>query len=181
MKKYDQNMVNELKRVAIKRKLYPKPGKRDRIETNLVFFAFYLVVCFLPSILFAGEFDIVIIGNKTVPFQAIEKSELIKAFTFEKKNWDEKTPIQIVLLRGGDTHQKFTNEYLDMKQEVYRRLCIRSLRKSEQISPVIFKSENSILKHVKITKGAIGYISSRIKPKGVKTIKIIKNHPLKFQ
>lgn len=135
----------------------------------LIFFA-----TFFHSLALADEHDIVIIGNKTLPFESLQPTELFKVFTFKKDFWDEKTPINIVLLRRGDAHRKFISNYLNLRQGDYRRLCSNLKKRTKSMSPVIFKDEYSVLQHVRITKGAIGYVSTRTMPKGVKIIAIKK-------
>jgi ABC-type phosphate transport system substrate-binding protein len=133
----------------------------------------------LPNEAFTFETEIkriVIIGNKELPFDSISRNELNDIFHCKKTMWDDNQKIEIAILTGSKTHQQFDRYYIQETSTQYPIYLKNNLLLGRDCSCITFRSEKSLISHVALTKGAIGYISSYIKPTGVKVIKIKENY-----
>lgn len=149
-----------------------------RIRTTIVLFfsTLALLIFGLPvgaSSSEQSEMDIIIIGNKKLPVDTLTANDIKDIFQRKKTLWDDGKKITIALLEGGRTHQEFIRQYIRKTPAQYHRYWRKQVFAGRGVPPISFRSEESLMSHVALTQGAIGYISSRFKPKGVKVIKIV--------
>jgi len=119
------------------------------------------------------ETEIIIIGNKKVPADTLTADEVKDIFLRLKTSWDDGKKITITLLEGGKTHEDFIRRYIQKTPAQYHRYWRKQVFAGRGAPPVTFRNEKSLMAHVALTQGAIGYISSKFKPTGVKVIKIV--------
>lgn len=124
----------------------------------------------------ANPKSIFIIGNRELPFDSIRRDELEDIFNCRKTMWDENQKIEIAILQQQEIHRKFVRSYVRGTSVSYRNYREENRSSAGNCSLISFKSEKSVVSHVALTKGAIGYISSHTKPVGVKVIKIIEEY-----
>lgn len=147
---------------------------------TLMFFAVLCVVLYcLPNEAFTSDSkakSIVIIGNKELPFDSLSRNELNDIFHCRKTMWDDNQKIEIAILKGSKIHQQFDRYYIRETSTQYHKYLKNNLLLGRDCPSIMFRSEKSVVSHVALTKGAIGYISSYTKPVGVKVIKIIEKY-----
>lgn len=121
----------------------------------------------------ADEPDIVIIGNRTLPFDTLSRADLFAIFMQRLTMWEDEDNINIALLKDGDTHSRFLWTYFRKTPSEYRRYWKKMVFSGKGRTPMRFRTEKDLMAHVALTKGAVGYISTEIKPSGVKIITIV--------
>jgi len=137
--------------------------------------AFCGVFCYQPNDAFGTDFRagrIIIIGNKELPFDSLSRNDLRDIFYGRKTKWDNRQKIEIALLESRKIHQVFVRYLVQGTSAPFLEQREDHLLHHRNRPGIMFKSEKSIVSHVALTKGAIGYISSYTKPIGVKVIEI---------
>jgi len=144
---------------------------------------FFVALCgmlyCLPNEAFTSDSkakSIVIIGNKELPFDSLSRNELIDIFHCRKTMWDDNQKIEIAILKGSKIHPQFDQFYIRKTSTQYRKYRKSNLLLGRDCPSITLRSEKSVVSHVALTKGAIGYISSYTKPAGVKVIKITEKY-----
>ena len=117
--------------------------------------------------------DVVIIGNKNLPFDTLNTSELKNIFQRKKTMWEDGQKISFALLDSGKTHQQFVRHYIQKTPAQYHRYWKKLVFSGRGVPPMTFRNEKSLMAHIALTTGAIGYISPETRLSGVKVIQII--------
>jgi hypothetical protein len=147
-----------------------------KIVVNLTIVGMTLLTWFMPYTItpsFAEDMSLVIIGNRTLPFDTITKKDLVDIFKQKKTMWENNEKLHVVLLEGGEAHKLFLKTYLGKTPIQYTLYWKKLVFTGKGSIPLTFRSEKTLMKHVALTGGAIGYISNRIKPHRVKIINIL--------
>ncbi len=116
--------------------------------------------------------NIIVIGNKDLPFDSLSRNELREIFSCRKVMWNDNQKIEIAIPESNKIHQAFFQYCIREESTQYREYWKDDLLCRENCPGMMFRSEKSLLSHVALTKGAIGFISSYTEPAGVKVIKI---------
>lgn len=119
--------------------------------------------------------DVIIIGNKRLPFDSIGADELKDIYQRKKTIWGNGQKISFALLDGGKTHEHFIRHYIQKTPAQYHRYWKKLVFSGRGIPPMSFRDEKSLMAHVALTAGAIGYISPETKLSGVKKLKIVED------
>lgn len=120
--------------------------------------------------------DVIIIGNKRLPFNSIGINELKDIYQRKKTTWANGQKISFALLDSGKTHELFIRHYIQKTPAQYHRFWKKLVFAGRGIPPASFRNENSLMAHVALTAGAIGYVSPETKLSGgVKRIKIVED------
>jgi len=144
-------------------------------SVSLSIISLTLLICFMHCTIvhsFAEDIPVVIIGNRTLPFDTISKKDLVAIFKQKKTIWENNEKLHIVLLEGGKIHKLFLWTYLRKTPIQYTLYWKKLVFTGKGNIPITFRTEKNLMKHVALTGGAIGYISKKIKPHRVKVIKI---------
>lgn len=115
---------------------------------------------------------VVIIGNRTLPFDSLSQADLVNIFKQRKTMWDADFGVNIALLKDGETHKQFLWTYFRKTPAQYRRYWKKLVFSGKGRTPMTFRSEKDLMAHVALTKGAIGYVAAGTKLVGVKQITI---------
>jgi len=163
---------------AIHAGYYFEYGVYMRSKTIILLFSsiLTLLICGLPNAVSSSEkpdSDIIIIVNKKLPVDTLSVDEIKNIFQRKKTTWDDGEKITVALLEAGNTHQSFVRYYIHKTPAQYHRYWKKLIFSGRGVPPLTFRSETSLMSHVALTKGAIGYISSKIKPAGVKVIRVL--------
>ena len=129
-----------------------------------------LVLIGMPFILLAGvlvhtafadeqKADVVIIGNKNIPESSLSKTDIQNIFLGKKTKLGS-TKITFVILKSGEVHESFLKEYLSRTSAQYKKYWKKIVFTGKGKAPKAFKSEETLVEHVKNTEGTIGYIGS---------------------
>jgi len=149
---------------------------RSKTIILLFFSMLAMLICGLPNAVSSSDKpdrDIIIIVNKRLSADTLSLDEIRDIFQRKKTLWDDGEKITIALLAGGRTHQSFVRNYIHKTPAQYHRYWKKLVFSGRGIPPLTFRSETSLMSHVALTQGAIGYISSKIKPAGVKVIRVV--------
>lgn len=147
-----------------------------KVLVNLTIVGMTLFIWFMPGSIkpsFAEDISVVIIGNRTLPFDTITKKELVDIFKQKKTLWENNEKLSVVLLEGGEAHKLFLKTHLGKTPIQYTLYWKKLVFTGKGNIPITFRTEKNLMKHVALTGGAIGYISNKIKPHRVKVIKIV--------
>jgi len=121
--------------------------------------------------------NVIIIGNKNLPFDSLNTSDLKNIFQRKKTMWDDGQKISFAILNSGKTHQQFVRHYIQKTPAQYHRYWKKLVFSGRGVPPISFRNEKSLMAHIALTTGAIGYISPETRLSGgVKTIKIIESN-----
>jgi ABC-type phosphate transport system substrate-binding protein len=124
-----------------------------------------LLVC-LPGICVhtlsaeAQTSDVVIIGHKNLPDNPLSKVDVQNIFLGKKAKVDN-TNLTVVILKSGDVHETFLQEYLSRTSSQYDKYWKKIVFTGQGKAPKIFETEEALIEYVKNTEGAIGYISTQ--------------------
>lgn len=116
------------------------------------------LIYLLTSPVLAGETMIVV--NKAVKIDSFTKKMASEIYLGNKTRWSDGKKIIIVLLRNGETHNRFTREVLQIAPEKLGRFWKRAYFSGSCSLPKICKSEDKLIEVVANYPGAIGYIDS---------------------
>ena len=117
--------------------------------------------------------DVVIIGNSRLPIDALSADDLKDIFQRKKTFWENGQKISFAILDGGKTHQRFVRHYLQKTPAQYHRYWKKLVFSGRGVPPISFHTERSLMAHIALTAGAIGYVSSDTKLSGVKRLQIV--------
>ena len=153
------------------------PGRSTRgvpyIAIAGIILLYSIIPCATASSLAEDDIRIVIIGNRNLPFDTLTKQELVDIFIQKKTMWEGNEKLSVVLLEGGDVHKLFLKTYLGKSPIQYTLYWKKLVFTGKGHIPITFRTESNLMKHVALTGGAIGYISSAIEPHRVKVITIV--------
>ena len=152
------------------------PGTSKRGVPYIVIAGIILFYSIIPCTIASSlaEDDIpIIIGNRNLPFDTLTRQQLVDIFIQKKTMWEDNEKLSVVLLEGGDTHKLFLKTYLGKSPIQYTLYWKKLVFTGKGHIPITFRTERNLMKHVALTGGAIGYISSTIKPHRVKVITIV--------
>lgn len=122
----------------------------------------------------ATDQNVFVIANRSLPFDTLSRKELISIFLQKKTIWEGEDDINIAILKEGETHRQFLWTYFGKTPGQYRHYWKKKVFSGKGRTPMTFRTEKDLMGHVALTKGAVGYISSAVRPSGVKVITITK-------
>jgi len=128
-----------------------------------------LICCFLatPSI-YAQN----LIVNTSVT-QEISRDTLRSIYTMRSSVWDNGSAVTVYILDpAGESHRKFCLESLALFPYQLQRIWDVLVFSGTGQSPVVVDSEEEMIREVKNTPGAIGYLVDMEVPVGVKKISL---------
>ncbi len=136
-----------------------------------------LITVFIVGIFFLfprmGDADeVVIITNKSVPTDMLNKEDIKNIFTGKMTRWEDNQKITFVTLPQSKIHQGFLKEFVKRTPEQYSRHWKKQIFTGKGTKPRSFKTQEKLIDYVASTKGAIGYISSKIITDKIKVLKV---------
>lgn len=133
-----------------------------------------LAFCFLATAgeVLAEDVPVVIIGNRNLPFDTLSKKELADIFKQKKTICENGLKLHVTILEGGSLHRQFLKTYLNKTPIQYTLYWKKLVFSGVGRMPMTFRSEKNLMRHVALTGGAIGYMSSQTQPIRVKVIRI---------
>ena len=123
-----------------------------------------LITVFIAGVLFIspcmGDADeVIIITNKSVPVDALNKEDIKNIFIGKMTRWDDSQKIKFVTIPKSKVHKGFLKEFVKRTPEQYSRHWKKQIFTGKGNKPRSFKTQESLINYVANTKGAIGYIS----------------------
>lgn len=153
----------------------------------------YFVRYFLPYVIYKDEiikvillkiaiiillfsspvYAINIISNATADTDSLSVSQLRRIYSMRQIYWQNGTPIVVyVLASKSPLHQKFCKEQLRLFPYQLDRIWNRLTFSGYGVAPIEVASESELIKAVKSTKGAIGYVDNLLEAKDVNVIEV---------
>ncbi len=120
----------------------------------------------------SGASELKLIANAGIKTEAISSGEIKNIFLLKRNSLDDGTHVEPVLRKGGQSHEKFVKEFLDMSEEgltTYYRTLVFTGRGS---MPREFSSDADVVGFVAKTKGSIGYVSEETNTDAVRVLVI---------
>ena len=137
------------------------------MKKNLIFmFLLCALGCFLWTPVCA---QVLIIANKSVPQESIDKKDVQKIFLGKMVKWPDNSSIYFGTCKT-DAHQEFLKLYLHRSSSQFRNYWRKMVFTGKGRKPKAFQSDEELVRFVSETKGAIGYVSAEAELKNVKTI-----------
>lgn len=118
-----------------------------------------LFVCALA--VFAGQLKaqvIVVIANKNVTEESLNKDQLFKVLTQEETYWSNDSQIKLADYSGGGIQGAFFGK-LGKDAGFFEKIWTQNKFKGSAEPPVKKGSEGEVISYVSSTPGAIGYVS----------------------
>ena len=116
--------------------------------------------------------DVVVIANKNVAENALDKGAAERIFLGKKTTWENGDKIVPVTLDGGDAHADFLKSCVGKTPSQFSAYWKQQIFTGKGTPPRSFKNEADLVKYVSETPGAVGYVSSGASVENVKVIKI---------
>jgi ABC-type phosphate transport system substrate-binding protein len=133
---------------------------------------FAVFAIFLALLAVSAHAQLVVIAHPGVEGNAISKASLSKVFTGASSRLGSGAHVVPVLLKEGNTHNRFLSEYLG-KSPIALLLVWRGLVLSGQAAmPKSVESEEEMVKFVARTPNSIGYIDAKTPHAAVKEIQV---------
>jgi ABC-type phosphate transport system substrate-binding protein len=133
-----------------------------------------IVAIFYLTLWIAVSFSqVAVIAHKSVSIDTIEKSGLLDFFTGDKSFWDDGTPVIVFDLKPkGDRRDTFYN-FLEMSPTRIKSIWMKRMLSGDSDPPEFVGSEDTMLKKVATTPGAIGFVGQSKVNDEVKVLIII--------
>lgn len=149
----------------------------DAIKKILLFFCpgITLLVLTITGTSFSGETgqELTLIANPSVRISEISRSGLKDIYLGNITTWPNDARIYLTVLKT-EIHNHFTKEYLKKTPFQFRAFWRKRLYTGEGQLPETFRSKDELIRFIRSTRGAIGYIDGDLSVKGLKTIRIIR-------
>jgi TonB family protein len=113
-----------------------------------------------------------VIANPSVKTDAISSSELRAIFLLQKRILKDRSAVEPVLQKSGDTHESFVEQYLNRDSEEIRIYYQGLVFTGKAAMPKQVTSDAEMVEYVARSKGAIGYVSGDTQTDGVKVLTI---------
>jgi len=120
-----------------------------------------------------GIYAVEVITNISADTASVTTTQLRRIYSMRQVKWGNGVPITIFVLSSTHpTHQKFCKESLRLFPYQLDRIWNKLTFSGMGIAPTIVKTEEELIKAVKSTTGAIGYIENIDEVSDVNLLKI---------
>jgi len=128
----------------------------------------------LSCTLFSGTAlaDAIAIVKADHPSDTISKKDLKKILLGKTKKWDDGSPVVLVILEGGDAHDKFVKKFAGKTAKQFQNFWRKMVFSGKGKMPQAFASEADLAAFVAGNPGAIGYVAKGAAIDGAKEIKV---------
>ncbi len=133
---------------------------------NLFFLLLFLLAA-APSM--SG---VVLVAHPDNSEGVLDHDEIRRIYLGKKTHWSDDTPIVPVILKSGDTHEEFLDEYLDRTAHRFVSYWRQMVFTGKGIPPKSFTDEAQLIIFVAATPGSVGYVSESSLVPEVQTLTI---------
>ncbi len=120
----------------------------------------------------ASAADVLVIANKSVGVDEIEKSKLTEIYQGARIQWDDGGTIRVVMLKSGAAHEAFAENVIGLSAAKLKNIWKKVIFTGTGTPPKIFRDEAELVQYVAETDGAVGYISATTPHEGVKPLSV---------
>ncbi|WP_372982411.1 hypothetical protein [Marinobacter sediminum] len=112
-----------------------------------------------------------IVLNQSVEFSSLDSAYLNQIFAMQIRKWPDGQAIQVFILPSTSSlHRKFVIDRLQIQAHQLDRIWNRMLFTGTGKAPTVVDSEDAMLKMIRTTQGAIGYVSDEYPTDGVNVL-----------
>ncbi len=140
---------------------------KQRINTFILLVLFVGTVCITPT-----QAEVFFIANGSVDSSSLTRAQLKDIFLGVEVKWQNGQKIVLATLKGLPVHKTFLKEYIKKNPSQFKNYWRKMIFTGKGSLPQPLQSENELIAYVAGTRGAVGYISSSIRPDSVKVISI---------
>lgn len=142
---------------------------KDLVINQILFRLMVIVMLFGSPVTHAVD----VITNISADTASITTTQLRRIYSMRQVKWANGVPITIFVLSSTNTtHQKFCKETLRLFPYQLDRIWNKLTFSGMGVAPTIVSSEKELIKAVKSTTGAIGYIENIDEVSDVNLLKI---------
>lgn len=116
--------------------------------------------------------DAIVVANRSVGVDRIDRATLKSLFLGKKKKWDNGSKAVIVVLRQGDVAEAFFKTNVSKTPKQFLTYWKKMVFTGKGSMPRLFESEEELVNYVKMTPGAVGFVQATTATDGVKTLSI---------
>lgn len=134
-----------------------------------------LIIFLLGNVLFittATAGGVLVIANKNVPVDDLNRSEISDIYLGSKTKWENGDKIRVVMLKKGPVHEAFSQNIVGTTPAKLKNFWKKVVFTGTGTPPKIFRKESDLLEFVARTKGSVGYVDASASHDGVKVISI---------
>ena len=102
----------------------------------------------------------------------VSKKDLKKMFLGKTKSWDDGSPVILVILEGGDAHEKFVKKFAGKTAKQFQNFWRKMVFSGKGKMPQAFASEAELVAFVAANPGAVGYVAKGSPIDGAKELKV---------
>ena len=141
---------------------------KDEIIKTIFFKIAVVILLFSPQV-----YAINIISNITADTASLSVTQLRRIYSMRQLHWQNGTPIVVyVLASNNPLHQQFCKQQLRLFPYQLDRIWNKLTFSGYGVAPIEVATQQELIKAVKLTKGAIGYVDNLSEVKDVNVIKI---------
>ena len=128
----------------------------------------------MSCMLFSGTAlaDAIAIVKADHPTDTISKKDLKKILLGKTKKWDDGSKVVLVILEGGDAHDKFVKKFAGKTAKQLQNFWRKMVFSGKGKMPQTFASEADLAAFVAANTGSIGYVAAGAAIDGAKQIKV---------
>jgi ABC-type phosphate transport system substrate-binding protein len=116
--------------------------------------------------------EVVVVVNESVVDQQVARKELQRIYLGKRSTWDDKSTVVPVILKEGPVHEEFVEDVVGRSVHRFANYWRQMVFTGKGTPPTGFASEAEVVEFVKITPGAVGYVSPQAEVTGVKVLTI---------
>jgi ABC-type phosphate transport system substrate-binding protein len=120
----------------------------------------------------ADEPTFVVVAHGEVPVDAISTRELRRIYLGKSTRWEGGQAIRPVMLEGGPVLEAFVTEALDRTEESFSVYWKRMVFTGKGRPPLTFATVDELAFYVRMTPGAIGFLSADADRTELKVIRV---------
>jgi len=128
---------------------------------------FFLILCS------SMQAQVAVIVHKSVKAENISKTQLLDFYTGEVKSWDTGEAVHVFDLKIKGKIKETFYKYLGKSASRMKSIWMKRLLSGEGDPPPALEDESEMLKRIKNTKGAIGFLDYKYVDTSVKVLTII--------
>ncbi len=117
--------------------------------------------------------DLIVIGNRSVPVSTLTEKEVKRIYLGKMKMWDNGLKVIFVKSGNDQNSERFLKHFVKKNPGTYNKYWEKSVFTGGNNPPQEFKREQDLVQYVAETKGAVGYISSKLRTDSVKILSVM--------
>ena len=115
---------------------------------------------------------VVLIGHPENSEGDLDRNEIERIYLGKRTHWSNDTRIIPVILKNGDTHDEFLDEYLHRTSHRFVSYWRQMVFTGKGIPPKSFADEAGLVAYVAATPGSVGYVSEASVVPEVQTLSV---------